>query len=863
MKLVIVESPAKTAKISGFLGSGYKVIASFGHIRALEPTLSAVGLETDFTPKYEFQKEKTRAITAIRAAAAEANEVILASDDDREGEAIAYSVATLLRLPAATTKRAVFHEITKTAVCNAIANPRVIDMNRVYAQQSRAMLDMMVGFTISPLLWRYVAPGLSAGRCQTPALRFVCEREEEIEGHTAASSWGITGEWVSASVLANGSQKGLKTPAFPATPAFHAQQLDDVADDESATAILEILRTTPSATITKAATTTWSASAPAPLITSTLQQEASALFKYNPKSTMSAAQKLYEGGHITYMRTDSAVLSEEAATAARQLVEEQFGAEYVAVPAAAPAKKPTPKSKKTATVAAAEAPQAQEAHEAIRPTHFEINELPADQEYSQMERKLYKLIWQRAVQSVMAAAQGEQRTIQFLPDSEDAEDFPWQSKWRRTTFPGWKALGVQAAQLDEESDDPEENAAATAWQLASSLKVGAQLQWQALHATPKETKAAPRYTEATLVRELERKGIGRPSTFASLIAAIQDKGYVETKDIPGKKRVLNIMHLTPGQAAPSYEPVEKMFGAEKGKLVPTALGRSALAFALQHFEDLFSYNFTAEMEKELDDIAKGAAPWKRVLRKTWDSYSERYTSLKDAAPAPSGAKGLKAPSDRVRDFGGGLKAVLTKKGPLLLQEPPEGSPEGTKPTFYGWVGKKAFHDLTEEEARRFAKSAADKQVAVVVEPEENDSSPDSTADSNKSSADESSINIDVSIKGQIVKKQGKYGWYAECDGVRVSCTEQDTYKDLAVKLAAKSQASKPVRVGVYEFRVGPYGPYMFKTDLKTKKFVSVPKGIDAATLTTKSAEAIYKSGLEAAANKYKKKTSPISAPDDA
>lgn len=456
MKLVIVESPAKTAKISGFLGSGYKVIASFGHIRALEPSLDAVGLETDFTPKYEFQKEKTRAITAIRAAAAEASEVILASDDDREGEAIAYSVAVLLRLPATTTKRAVFHEITKTAVCNAIANPRVIDMNRVYAQQSRAMLDMMVGFTISPLLWRYVAPGLSAGRCQTPALRFVCDREEEIEGHTVSSSWGITGEWISASVSANGSQKGLKLQVFPATPAFHAQQLDDVADDESATAILEILRTTPSATITKAATTTWSASAPAPLITSTLQQEASALFKYNPKSTMSAAQKLYEGGHITYMRTDSAVLSEEAATAAKQLVEEQFGAEYVASAPALVAsrgsasKKATSKSKKAAADAASS--QAQEAHEAIRPTHFELNELPADQEYSQMERKLYKLIWQRAVQSVMAAAQGEQRTIQFIPDSEDAADFPWQAKWRRTTFPGWKALGVQAAQLDEESD---------------------------------------------------------------------------------------------------------------------------------------------------------------------------------------------------------------------------------------------------------------------------------------------------------------------------------------------------------------------------------------------------------------------------
>ena len=867
MKLVIVESPAKTAKISGFLGSGYKVIASFGHIRALEPSLEAVGLETDFTPKYEFQKEKARAIAAIKAAAADANEVILASDDDREGEAIAYSVAVLLRLPPSTTKRAVFHEITKTAVCNAIANPRVIDMNRVYAQQSRSMLDMMIGFTISPLLWRYVAPGLSAGRCQTPALRFVCEREEEIENHTASSSWGITGEWMSASVSAlvasrgGGGQKGLKTQVFPAS------QLDDVADDESATAILEILRTTPSATITKAATTAWSASAPTPLITSTLQQEASALFKYNPKSTMSAAQKLYESGHITYMRTDSAVLSEEAAAQARQLVEAQFGAEYVSPSAngsgkditASAVKKPSPKSKKTTS----EAPQAQEAHgstpqeahEAIRPTHFELQELPEDSNH--MERKLYKLIWQRAVQSVMAPAQGEQRTIQFLPDSEDAADFPWQAKWRRTTFPGWKALGVQAARLDEESDDVEESAEATQWQLASSLKAGAQIQWQALHATPKETKAAPRYTEATLVRELERKGIGRPSTFASLIAAIQEKAYVETKDIPGKKRIFNIMHLKPGQEVPSYEPVEKMFGAEKGKLVPTALGRSALAFALQHFEDLFNYNFTAQMEKELDDIAKGVAPWKRVLRQTWDSYSTRYQALKSAAPAPKAPGASKAPSDRVRDFGEGLKAVLTKKGPLLLQEPAEGSPEGEKPTFYGWPGKKAFHDLTEEEARRFAETSAEKQTAIVVESEESDTSAGASADAD---SENSTISI-TAPKGQIIKKQGKYGWYAECDGIRVACKETDTYKELATKLAAKTQASKPVRVGVYEFRVGPYGPYMFKTDLKTKKFVSVPKELDASSLTIKSAEAIYKAGLEAVANKFKRKSAINAAAD--
>ena len=849
MRLVIVESPAKTQKIAGFLGPGYRVLASFGHIRALEESLDALDLNGDFTPRYTFLKEKARAIAAIKAAAADATEVILASDDDREGEAIAYSVAALLRLPPATTKRAVFHEITKTAVTTAIANPRVIDMNRVYAQQSRSMLDMMIGFTISPLLWKYVARGLSAGRCQTPALRFVCEREKEIEGHQTASSWSISGSWAAATA---------------ATTTFPAALIDELEDADSAMATLEILQGEREATITKATTNPWTANAPPPLITSTLQQEASALYKCNPKATMRAAQKLYEAGHITYMRTDSAVLSEEAATAARQLVEERFGAEYVAAVAAAatpqPAKAAAKKTKKAAAAAAepqAEAPAPQEAHEAIRPTHFELEELAADEEWSAQERKIYKLIWQRAVQSVMAAALGDQRVIHFLSAAEDLADFPWQAKWRRTTFPGWRAAAVAAAKLDEETD--EEDSAATAWKLAASLKAGSKLQWQRLEAAPKETRALPRYTEATLVRELERKGIGRPSTFASLIAAIQDKGYVETKDIAGQKRQFQTYSMQPGQWPPQSHAVEKTVGAEKGKLVPTALGVSALAFALKHFADLFDYSFTAAMEKQLDDIAAGKEPWKKVLRQTWDSYSARYTQLKDGQGVSQGQgpKAAGGASDRVRDFGEGLKAVLSKKGPLLLQEPPEGSPEGAKPTFYGWPGRKAFHDLTEEDAKKFIKEWQTERAAsaaIVLQPdaEVGDSSEDAAepADSASAGSNQSSKSPQTTA-GQIVKKKGKFGYYAECNGVRVACAETDTYRDIAVKLAAKAKASQPVRVGPYEFRTGQYGPYMFKTDLKTKKFVSVPKDLDTASLTVKSAEAIYKAGLEAAAKRGK------------
>jgi DNA topoisomerase-1 len=822
MKLIVVESPAKTAKIASFLGAGYKVLASFGHIRALEETLDAVGLDNDFTPKYTFLKEKGKAIAALKAAAAEANEVILASDDDREGEAIAYSIAALLRLPAATTKRAVFHEITKTAVTTAIANPRVINMNRVYAQQSRAMLDMMVGFTISPLLWKHVGPGLSAGRCQTPALRFVCDREAEIEGHSTESSWAMTGTWHAQ---------------HPTT--FPAALIDELADQESALSFLESLRDESAATITKAVTSPWSAAAPPPLITSTLQQEASALYKCNPKATMRAAQRLYEAGHITYMRTDSAVLSEEAAAAARELVEGRFGAAYVAAPAAAKPQQAKKKAAAGAAAAAEQQPKAQEAHEAIRPTHFDLEQLPAEEEWSSQERKIYRLIWLRAIQSVMAPAKGEQRLIQFLSAAEDLAEFPWQAKWRRTVFSGWKALGAAVANLDEETD-AEEDAESAQWALACALQVDTRLSWAALNAEPKETKAAPRYTEATLVRQLERKGIGRPSTFASLIAAIQDKGYVETKDIPGVKKIFNILSLKPKQWPPSADPVEKMVGAERGKLVPTALGKSALAFALQHFQDLFDYSFTAAMEQQLDEIAEGKAPWKRVLRQTWDSYKERYEALKGAGGYASASASL----ERVRDFSEGLKAVLTRKGPLLLQEV-EGA---AKPTFYGWPGRKAFHELTEEEARKFAESRVADSAEVVLG---GGSGSSSSSDTSTEAADaDSSTPTD-----KIVKKKGKFGYYAECNGVRVTCEETDGYKEIAAKLAAKAAASKPVRVGPYEFRVGQYGPYMFKTDLKTKKFVSVPRELDASSLTVKAAEAIYKAGLEAQANsnKYKKK----------
>jgi DNA topoisomerase-1 len=368
MKLVIVESPAKCQKIQGFLGPGFRVVASMGHIRALEEDLDAVGLDRDFEAKFQFIKEKAKAMSQLKESAQGAETVYLAADDDREGEAIAYSVALLLKLNPLTTPRAVFHEITEKAVKEAIASPRRIDMNRVNAQQARSILDMMVGFTISRLLWRHVGNSLSAGRCQTPALRLVVEKENEIKAFKSSSSWKIQGIWRRAD---------LDLPA---------NMVEDLEDEESALNYMENLHADLDGVVKSAETKPWTEAAPKPLITSTLQQEASALYRVNPKGAMQAAQRLYEAGHITYMRTDKAVLSEEAVTTFQGWVRSNFGMDYVgSAPTAAVEAAP---KKKTQQAKEKEGPKAQEAHEAIRPTHVEVRTLPENEDWSAMDRKI-------------------------------------------------------------------------------------------------------------------------------------------------------------------------------------------------------------------------------------------------------------------------------------------------------------------------------------------------------------------------------------------------------------------------------------------------------------------------------------------
>lgn len=785
--LLIVESPAKCSKIQGFLGAGWRVIATMGHIRSLEEDLDAVGLERDFEPRFQFIKEKSKAIAQIKEAAAKASTIYLASDDDREGEAISYSVLTLLKLNPATTPRAVFREITESAVKAAVANPRRLDMNRVNAQQARAILDMMVGFTISPLLWKYVGPALSAGRCQTPALRLLVDQEAAIRAHTTSTVWKIKGSWATSARAV----------------AFEAALTEELENEESATNFLENIYQESDAKVTSAETRPTTEQPPKPLITSTLQQEASATMSLQPKRTMQIAQRLYEAGHITYMRTDSAVLSEEAKTAAESWVRTTFGEEYVA---AAGAKKAPVKSKSQAT-------QPQEAHEAIRPTHIERTDLPADEDWTAPDRKLYKLIWNRAVQSVMAAAKGEQRTVDFVA-AGDPMEFVWRAIWKRQIFAGWRRIGAAATNLD---DEEEQQVAENNWATAEKIEVGVTLYWRSLEAWPHDSKPAARYTEATLVRELEKRGIGRPSTFAALVGTVIDKGYAEKRDTAAREVLLPRLRLdSPNMWPPSRTVEKKKVGAEKQKLAPTTLGQSVLEFCLREFPDLFNYEFTRTMETRLDGIADGAEAWKQLCRDTWGSYKEKYAALK------SGNSTVAAGAARERHFTGGIKGVQSKKGPLLLKE-------GPTPVFYGWPEGKSFREITDAEVTSFVALRIEQQTGSSLG--EHDGKP-------------------------IVKKSGPFGTYAECDGVRVPCTEEDTAETICAKLQAKSQASLHT-LGPFEFRNGPYGVFMFKKDLigKARKFVGVPSGVDPKLLTQEAAIKIYQAGLimKAKGKQFKKK----------
>ena len=772
-KLVIVESPAKCSKIAGYLGDGWNVMASMGHIRGLDESLNALKIGT-WDPTYVDLPTKKETINKLKAAARKASEVWIATDDDREGEGIAWHICTVLGLPITTTKRIVFHEITKTAILAAAAAPTTLNLPKFYSQQARSMLDMLIGFTISKVLWTRVPSAKSAGRCQTPALRLVLDRDQEVELHTAISSWQLQGTF-----------EPQTQPAIP-LPLLEGTAKEALPTRETSLAILTKVHTNRNVLIKDVNEKVSISNAPRPLITSTLQQEASSLYGFSPKQTMSAAQKLYEGGHITYMRTDHAVLSREAILALRHQIKTRFGEEYQGA---------------FGQSMGGAAAGAQAAHEAIRPTHAENQTVEADSVGS----RLYQLIWRRAMQSQMAACKTDVRTYTLQFEAEP--DRVWTVEQSKIQFAGWKML-------EPTKDDVKDSVHWTSWN--AFAKAGTKLVWTSLAGHERFTKPSPRYTEASLVRDLERKGIGRPSTFASLIATLQDRDYVEKTNVEGKEQETHHLLIhTPSTWPPKEEIIKHTVGVEKNKLRVTPIGREAIQFLAKEFNDLFSYDYTAKMETDLDRIATGEKEWKSLLQESWDSYKIRYEAFtgKEARAAN------KASLSRV--LSPTIQVVHTHKGPLVVRPPPEGSPKEVKPEYAALPAGTIFETITllqAEAALEVAKQAKE------------------------------GIQLGMWEGAPILKKKGPYGLYAswtkDTVKLQVPIKAGDSLEVIQAKLLAK-RSDDTCKVGDFTIKKGPFGYYCFNHTLPKAIFVKWPADTDFKTATAEQVSAIYTAGAAA------------------
>ena len=563
--LVIVESPAKAKTLEKFLGEDYKVLSSYGHIRDLKKNEFSVDLN-NFTPQYEIPEEKTALVKTLKTAANKADTVWLASDEDREGEAISWHLAQVLGLNVKQTKRIVFHEITKDAILDAIKKPRHIDINLVNAQQARRVLDRIVGFKLSPVLWRKVKPALSAGRVQSVAVRLIVEREREVENFKSESSYKVT-----AVFLADKAE-------------LKAEFNQRFATAELAKAFLEKCKGQQFKISDISKKPMQRVPAP-PFTTSTLQQEAARKLGFSVAQTMSVAQRLYEAGIITYMRTDSVNLSTLCLNASKKEIVETLGEKY---------------SKRRQYQTRSKG--AQEAHEAIRPTYMDQHEIQG----TMQERRLYELIWKRTIASQMADAEIEKTIITIVPTSSKEEtENCFVASAEVVTFDGF--LRVYRESFDDENT--EEQVSTT---IDAQLTEGQLLNYKEIQAIERFSQCPLRYTEASLVKKLEELGIGRPSTYAPTISTIQQREYVQKGDKKGEKRNYKQFTLKAGKDIKESEKNE-IVGNEKGKLLPTDIGTVVNDFLVNNFENIVSYDFTAEVEKDFDEIAEGKENWQEAM----------------------------------------------------------------------------------------------------------------------------------------------------------------------------------------------------------------------------------------------------------
>ncbi|MGD0709634.1 MAG: type I DNA topoisomerase [Bacteroidales bacterium] len=653
--LVIVESPAKAKTIEGFLGKDFVVKSSMGHVRDLsksktkEDTLGlGVDIKNNFKPTYELLDEKKTIITELKKLAKGAEVVWLATDEDREGEAISWHLAEALKLDVKKTKRIVFHEITKSAIIEAVENPRTINIDLVNAQQARRVLDRLVGFELSPLLWKKVKPSLSAGRVQSVAVRVIVEREEEIKTFNTTSAYKVTANF---DIDKNGHPVVLEAE-LPSRFSKKEEAVAFLKKCIGADFKIESIETKPA-----------KKSPPPPFTTSTLQQEASRKLGFSVSKTMTIAQQLYESGKITYMRTDSVNLSNLALGMAKKEITSLFGSEYV-------------KTRQYVT----KSKGAQEAHEAIRPTY--LNQQNIEGESSQ--KRLYDLIWKRTVASQMSDAELEKTNVS-IDISTTPEKFI--ARGEVLKFEGF--LKVYMESSDDEEDEAQKN-------MLPPLKTGELLMLKDILALERFTQHPPRYSEASLVKKLEELGIGRPSTYAPTISTIQKRGYVVIEDRPGVSR--NFTSIVLKKDKISEQVKSEVAGFEKSKLFPTDIGTLVNKFLIQYFDNIIDYNFTADVEKEFDEIAQGTKVWNKVISEFYFPFHKQVEKTAKNSERISGEKLLGIDPAT----GKNVFVKIGRFGPIVQLGDTE-NPEKEKPRFAGLLKGQSIDTITLDEAMELFK----------------------------------------------------------------------------------------------------------------------------------------------------------------
>lgn len=738
--LVIVESPAKAKTIEKFLGKDFTVKSSFGHIRDLPKKGLNIDIKNDFEPTYDISADKKKVVSELKTAAKGA-EVWLASDEDREGEAIAWHLAQALKLDATKTKRIVFHEITKSAIENAVKNPRTIDKHLVDAQQARRILDRLVGYELSPVLWKKVRPGLSAGRVQSVAVRLIVEREREIRDFTPEAKFKVT-----ATFLVNKTE----------LPAELSTRFDDLKLTR------EFLEANKGATytVTSVEQSPGTRNPSAPFTTSSLQQEAARRLGFGVKQTMTLAQRLYESGNITYMRTDSTTLSGFAIKAAEEHITKSFGKEYHKV-----------RQFKTKNESA------QEAHEAIRPTDFGKLSAGADAQ----QKKLYELIWRRAIASQMSPAQIDKTEVRIAVSSRP-ETFS--AKGEVLKFDGF--LKVYGGGKDDVILPP--------------MKQGQALTAQSIAATQVFSRPPARYSEASLVKALEENGIGRPSTYAPTINTIQVREYVVKADLEGVERQVQTLELTGDTITEAVK--TEITGADRNKLVPTSLADVTTDFLVKHFPSVVDYDFTARVEEDFDHIAEGKGTWVAMIKDFYKDFHPLIESSEDIS---------REESTQTRQLGedpGSGKPIMARYGrygPMLQRGATESE---DKPDFAPMPEGVLLENVTLEQALEMFKLPR-----LIGQTEQGE---------------------------DILANIGRFGPYIKVGKLFVSIKPHDPMKiteEEALELYEKKlEAEKNKYIQQFQSGIniinGPYGPYI--TD--GKKNARIPKATDPAKITEKEAQ---------------------------